>query len=227
MKNMKHIQFAVAGLAALGLFRAALAATWDGYSTMLPGTTTAQRPELAGEVIASQDIVLHPGGANAWYPDAILHNYVVRETHSGTLDFYFQLTSTSPLTQNILQMGITGFDLGPMLDVDQIVPDTAYSQFFAARVETAGGRGILATGSPARGSGTFPLDPGASTAPLFVHTDATILDASGTFSFEGESIPGSTYAPLVGGAAPAPEPGTLMLLPLTLAALGLRRFRRA
>ena len=63
----------------------ASAVTFTGPVVNLSGTSLAARPELAGDIIASKTYALPQ-------KNAAFNTWVVRESSTGTLDFYYQIT---------------------------------------------------------------------------------------------------------------------------------------
>jgi hypothetical protein len=217
---MNKISWAGAVIGCVALARVSSAVTWVGFSTILPGTSLALRPELAGTIVADQTLETFGTAQER----VLVRNWVVRETATGTLDFYFQFSNPNQSNVTIATSAITGFDLGPSLDVDFRRDIGKQDLFFASRAEaTVFSPPTLYVGDATRGRGAWTLLPGEALAPFFVHTDATAFGTAGTLGTVAFDNPTTgVFAPGV------PEPATLALLPASVLALGLRlRCRRS
>lgn len=180
--------------------------------TVLPGTTAAARPELAGTVLEDEITAFSVGGVTG-----TIQNRVVRETASGTLDFYWKINVTGSDTG----AGIEAFRLG----------DFGYSHITDAdwRIDGLGsvapttGRLFDQPGHPA-GNINFlfdtPVLAGQSSNFFFLHTDATAYTKTGTFDLLCAangciSGPTATFAP-----SAVPEPASVALTVAGLAMVG-------
>jgi hypothetical protein len=83
--------------------------------TALSGTTVAQRPELAGEVVEDQLIPYSFQGAG-FSVSGVIQNRVVRSV-DGTLDFNWRIIPDASSTGDITAFRVSGFD-GFALDGD-------------------------------------------------------------------------------------------------------------
>ena len=99
MKQFRHLRVLTAALALLAAAQVgAVPVTPGGAPVVLPGTTAAAQPELAGVVL--EDVVTawaSPINPMYGFPGATgtLQSRVVRETSTGTLDFYWRLMSST------------------------------------------------------------------------------------------------------------------------------------
>jgi hypothetical protein len=180
-----------------------------GFSELLPtGTTLAARPELAGQVL--EDVVapfsfVYGTGTMT----GTVQSRVVRETVSGTLDFYWRITNDagSPLGMPSFQLNdffTSSYDADWRADgLGSKAPDFAHlaSSLF---------------GGPLYYEFQFhPIAPGEQSYFMLLHTDATHYAKTATYVvnpvqpiFE-EPDPNDfylTFAPAV------PEPSTYALL---------------
>lgn len=186
--------------------------------TPLAGTTSAARPELAGTVLADTDTPFSLDGVTGY-----VQNRVVRETATGTLDFYWRVVvdPDSGSGSGIEALRLTDFGYGYMTDADWRIDGSG-------SIGATTGR-LFNPGSYPQGDINFlfasNVDAGESSSFFFLHTGATafaqtggydVLNADGTFTAIA-----STYAPAV------PEPTPAMLLALGVLTLGLLRNRRA
>ena len=196
----------------------AVPVTINGGAVVPPGTTAAANPALAGPVLA--DTVSHWESADDplyGFPGATgtLQSRVVRETLTGTLDFYWRLTvdgvsypNDVPTDLNLYGLPVADLLTGGAYDVDY-------------RLD---GLGTVAPGSVSASpfvlSYTFDpqtLGPNQSSYFLLLHSNATSYFEGATASFGNSDIP--TYAPAF-MPVPVPEPDGSTLLMAGLAALG-------
>jgi len=187
--------------------------------TVLPGTTAAARPELAGTVLEDEITAFSFNGVSG-----TVQNRVVRETVSGTLDFYWKIN----VDQNTAGVGIAAFRLA----------DFGYSNIVDAdwRIDGLGnvapttGRLFNAASYPS-GDINFlfgtPIQSGQSSNFFFLHTDATAYAKTASFDLlrsPDQSLSGltSTFAP-----SAVPEPASVVLTVAGLAMVGWAARRRA
>ena len=186
--------------------------------TPLAGTTVAARPELAGTVLADTDTSFTLDGVTGY-----VQNRVVRETGTGTLDFYWRVV-VDPGTNGgtgIDALRLGNFGYGYMTDADWRIDGlgtvgATTGRLFNPAIDPQGDINFLFASD---------VDAGESSSFFFLHTSATnfaltgmydVLDADGTFTGIA-----NTYAPAV------PEPTPAMLLALGVLTLGVLRSRRA
>ena len=192
-----------------------------GGPVVLPGTTLAADPALAGTVLA--DVQAHwisaidplygfPGA------EGELFSRVVRQTGSGTLDFYWRITVEPPSYPNFVpqSLALTGLSLANFL--------TGAS--FDANYRTDGVGTTAPSGAFAADAGSFTytfssqnFGPGSQRYFLLLHSNATSYDAFALATLGVTTV--ATFAP----TAPVPEPQTwaLMLGGLALVAAAQRR----
>ena len=218
--------FALTGLAFAFALLCALPAravpvTPGAGPVVLPGTTVAVDPSLAGTVLA--DVQAHWVSAIDplyGFPGAEgeLFSRVVRQTGSGTLDFYWRITVEPPSYPNFVptSLAITGLSLANFL--------TGAS--FDANYRTDGLGTTAPSGAFSTDAGSFTytfshlnFGPGSQSYFLLLHSNATSYDASALATLGVTTV--ATFAPI----APIPEPQTWALMATGLAALGVVRRR--
>ncbi len=194
-----------------------------GAPVALPGITVAAEPSLAGTVLA--DVQSHWVSAIDplyGFPGAEgeLISRVVRQTGSGTLDFYWRITVETPSYPNFVPraLEITGLALGNFLTGANFDAD-----YRPDGLGTTAPSGAFSTDA---GSFTYTFSalnfgPGSQSYFLLLHSNATSYDASAFATLGVTTV--ETFAP----TAPIPEPQTWLLMAGGLAALGLARVRRA
>jgi hypothetical protein len=168
--------------------------------TVISGTTSALRPELAGTVVED---VLVPYDFLAGTGEHLLgtvQNRVVRSTLDGTFDFYWRIIPEATSTGDIVALRVGGFGLFP-LDGD-------------FRLDGVGSVGPHIARNFGDGFVNFLFDgvgPAESSYFFFLDTDATAY-ASGGYDLLGGldqslSPDFTTFAPTA-----VPEPASMLLL---------------
>jgi hypothetical protein len=191
----------------------------SGFSadTVLPGTTVAARPELAGTVVADTLTNFSFEGITG-----TVQNRVVRETGSGTLDFYWKVNVLSDATGlGVGTFRLSDFGVGNITDADWRRDGLGSTVPSVARVFSAV--------SQPQGSINFLMDAPVSSSSrfFFLRTDATEFTETGRFDLltGGPASLSSIYATYAPAAA-VPEPSSLALGAVGCAALVLMRRRR-
>lgn len=198
-----RISFFVAGALALAWGVPASAVPLPVGVTALPGTTAALRPELAGVVLADRLVAYSNGGGT----DGFVQQRVVRETDSGTLDFYWRILPSdggdAPVTA-FRTIGFTDFVSDGDWRIDGVgdVAPTAARNF-------GGGAVNFLFSDPAVGPASD-----ASSNFFFLRTSAVRFNDSGLydFVFTNDTISGEygTFAPT--DSVPEPDSWALMLM---------------
>lgn len=197
--------------------------------TALAGTTSAARPELAGLVLEDvlQPFSIPAAGITGW-----VQNRVVKETVSGTLDFYWRVTVDPTSNGSVSAFRLGDFGVANLTDADWRIDGLGSAAPFVGRLFNPTGRPDGAINFLFTDPAVAPADPFARDGGsrfFFLHTDATAYDKSASYDLLGgpnDSLSGpyKTFRPAV------PEPASWLLALsglLGLAALGRRRGRSA
>ena len=207
-----------------------------GDSSFLPGTTLAERPELAGQDLFSGTLqvrVPHP-----FWPEALVASWqvrqqVLRSDATGALLFSLQLVWQSNITPGDFLVDALWLDGwgAAATDVDyrtDLSGDRGPN--FATR-SADGQRLDLGFGFPLF-SGNLTDDPHENGMPIVVATDATASANTGVFTVVGRfsDRPGEVFVGRIDGlavpvAGPVPEPETWGLMALGMGVLALARRR--
>ncbi|RTL26018.1 MAG: PEP-CTERM sorting domain-containing protein [Burkholderiales bacterium] len=188
--------------------------------TALGGTTAAARPELAGTVL--QDVISPFSFSGV---SGSVQNRVVRETGTGTLDFYWKVNvDASTNGTGVSAFRLADFGYNNLKDADfrtdglgTTGPDTA--RLFNVANYPAGDINFLF-------NGTGGVAPGSESRFFFLHTTATSYDKIASYDLlttGAQKLSGSfqTFAPAV------PEPSTYALMGAGMLMMGaLLRGRR-
>lgn len=185
--------------------------------TALPGTTSAARPELAGTVLEDLITPFSFEGITG-----TVQNRVVRETASGTLDFYWKVNvDRMEPSVGVSAFRLTDFGHENLTDADwridglgSVAPDTA--RLFNESSQPGGSINFLFDSA---------VNAGSQSRFFFLRTTATTYSQSASFDLLGG--PGQALSPVYSTFAPAvPEPGTHALVFTGLAAVALVARRR-
>lgn len=187
--------------------------------TVLGGTTVAARPELAGTVL--QDVITPFSFSGV---SGSVQNRVVRETGTGTLDFYWKVNvDASTNGTGVSAFRLADFGYSNLKDADFRIdglgttgPDTA--RLFNVANYPAGDINFLF-------SGTGGVAPGSQSRFFFLHTTATSYDKIASYDLlttGAQNLSGSfsTFAPAV------PEPSTYAMMGLGVLLMGSLLGRR-
>lgn len=187
--------------------------------TALGGTTVAARPELAGTVL--QDVITPFSFSGV---SGSVQNRVVRETGTGTLDFYWKVNvDASTNGTGVSAFRLADFGYSNLKDADFRIdglgttgPDTA--RLFNVANYPAGDINFLF-------SGTGGVAPGSQSRFFFLHTTATSYDKIASYDLlttGAQNLSGSfsTFAPAV------PEPSTYAMMGLGVLLMGSLLGRR-
>jgi hypothetical protein len=211
--NIRKTPLAAAVTVALmcfGVGNAAAVTVAPGTVVALSGATAATDPYLAGTVLVDTDVSFSfaAGPSLADLTTGTVQERVVRETGTGTLDFYWRIT-------DLAGGSLAGFRLG---NFNSAVFDANYRTDGLGDV---GPSSIRRFGSNyanflfAGPTGGPSLAPGQESLFFFLHTDATNYAKTGIF----DVTTGSANSALFATFAPAvPEPETYAMM---LAGLGL------
>jgi hypothetical protein len=187
--------------------------------TLLPGTTLAQRPELAGTVLEDVSTPFSFQGITG-----SVQNRVVRETGTGTLDFYWKINVDSSATgEGVGALRLIDMGVGHLKDAD-------WRQDGLGTVGANTAR-LFNPSSYPTGALNFLFDngiaPGAQSHFLLLRTQAVAYAKTAHFdllSTGPQNLSGvySTFAPAV------PEPSTYAMAAVGLVVVGaVARRRRA
>ena len=221
--RLSALAFAAAALLATGAGAVPLNTGFAGnpfVDTALPGTTSAARPELAGTVLVDQ---VTPFSFPTFSGE--VQNRVVRETGTGTLDFYWRILPDPGSTDT----GVSAFRLIDFAYADLTDADWRIDGLGAVAPTTAR---LFNPATHPEGAINFLFDPtvnsgGDGSMFFFLHTDATNFAYTGSYDLLGgstQTLSGlfSTFAP----AAAVPEPAPAAVLALGLLTLGWLSARR-
>ena len=197
-----------------------------GPAVVLPGTSVAARPELAGIVLADT-VANWQSAIDPMYgfpgAEGTLQSRVVRSSLTGTLDFYWRIEASPPSypidiakSLTIDNVPLASFGTGAAFDVDYrldglglVAPVNARASATSLIFDFHGSGGDSAIG------------PGRATYFLLLHSTATTYTASAIATLAESALP--TFAP-----AAVPEPETISLLLGGLAVVaGFARVRRS
>jgi len=189
---------------------------------VLPGTSLAADPSLAGSVLADVTTAWSsPVDPMYGFPGAQgqLQSRVVREAGSGTLDFYWRISvdgvsypNDVPLALTISGLSLSSFGGGAGFDADWRSDGTGD----VAPADAIATSNAVTWDFPAGGFG-----PATSSLFVFLRSTATTFDSAATASF-GATATG-TFAP---SAVPEPAGAGLALAGLALLAAARRPGRR-
>jgi len=184
--------------------------------TMLTGTTAALRPELAGTVL-EDDVQAFSYGSTS----GTVQSRVVRETVSGTLDFYWRIQVDAQSLGTVPEFMVRDFGYGYLNDADFRIDGLGSSYPFAALVfnPAAAPTGVIdfVIGPPV--SAGLPGDPNAGSLFVFLHTSATDYAKTAVYVVGNPFTADQAAFNLT--FAPVPEPASWLMLGLGLAALSL------
>lgn len=216
----------ILGAALLGLASVSQAVTLNNafgaqpfLDTPLPGTTVATRPELAGTVLADDLQSFSYSGLNI---SGTVQNRVVRETGTGTLDFYWRVNVDPTSTGGgVSAFRLADFGYANITDADwridglgSVAPTTG--RLFNPASYPTGDINFLFSGNG--------VPAGAGSYFFFLHTNATGYDKNATYDLLAG--PNQTLSGTFNTFRPVPVPAAFWLFGSALAGLGLLAKKR-
>lgn len=190
--------------------------------TMLTGTTSAARPELAGTVLEDDVQPFSYGSVSG-----TVQSRVVREDVAGTLDFYWRIQVDAQALGVVPEFMVRDFGYDHLTDADFRIDGLGASFPYAALVfnPAAAPTGVIdfVIGPPVAPG--LPGDANAGSLFVFLHTSATAYAKSAVYvvgnPFTADQAAFNlTFAPSV------PEPATWLMLGLGLVLTLSHRARR-
>lgn len=186
--------------------------------TALPGTTAAARPELAGTVL--EDVITSFSFSGV---TGTVQNRVVRESSTGTLDFYWKVNvDPGSASAGVSAFRLIDFGYDNIKDADwridglgSVAPTTG--RLFNEASQPSGAINFLFDGV---------VTAGSASRFFFLHTDATSYTQSARYDLltgGDQALSGSfsTFAP-----TPVPEAGSYAMAAAGLALMGVMVRRR-
>ncbi|MBT9504563.1 MAG: PEP-CTERM sorting domain-containing protein [Burkholderiaceae bacterium] len=184
--------------------------------TMLPGTTSALRPELAGTVLADDVQSFSYGSVSG-----TVQSRVVREDVAGTLDFYWRIEVDAQSLGTVPEFMVRDFGYSHLTDADFRIDGLGSSFPYAALVfnPAAAPTGVI----------DFimgpPVQAGSGSLFVFLRTSATDYAKTAVYVVGNPFTADQAAFNLT--FAPVPEPASWLMLGLGLAALGWTAQSRA
>lgn len=196
-----------------------------GGSTLVNGTTSAARPELAG-VVLQDTIVNWADGLNATF--GTVQTRVVQESSAGTLDFYFRIFN-NPQSKTFVSAGRFADYTGFSTDVNYRLDGLGDIGPVEVKRVGAGGSSVNFVFDSFEPDG---VAPGESSLFLMVKTNAREYTTSQGDLVIGPDLAGApsgdltnlftVYAP---SSSCVPEPGTYAMIAMGFGFLGILRRR--
>lgn len=177
--------------------------------TMLPGTTSALRPELAGTVLEDDVQSFSYGSVSG-----TVQSRVVREDVAGTLDFYWRIEVDPNSLGTVPEFMVRDFGYSHLTDADFRIDGLGSSFPYAALVfnPAAAPTGVI----------DFimgpPVQAGSGSLFVFLRTSATDYAKTAVYVVGNPFTADQAAFNLT--FAPVPEPASWLMLGLGLAALG-------
>lgn len=188
-----------------------------GSDEVLFGTSLGAEPNLAGATIATASTAFVGIGGTEVKFTGTLHQRVVRATHSGKLDFYFQIVNNAGSADSIHRMTNTsfrGFTTAVEYRTD-IIGGTVAPKWATRSTDGS----VMGWDFDREPFGNGLMAPGKTSLWMVIRTNAASYTTGSTQLINGG-------VGTVASFAPVPEPATMALAGLALAAAARRRARK-
>jgi hypothetical protein len=219
-KMSKTQSLFIAAVAVVAALVPALAKSQGILGYDLKATSLADRPDLAGSVIASADQPFSMTFNTGDVISGILHSSVVRATSSGTLDFYYQFSNDNTSTGSFYSASVGSWGLPTLVGYrtdsgGDVNPYQVFSGDVPPSYRLVYVFGVFGFG-PA-------VDPGESSRVFFFRSNLTDYSDNGIATVAGQVVGDDlvinqfiqSFAPVA-----VPEPSTLALGAVVLLVLG-------